>query len=99
LGGVDVGLGFISRWAFLLFGGGVGITPVRALMDEFKNGVQLDINCHRNSWWAWRYFGDWHLKPLVIGSHQRSNQRDCRRDRVGGRSVFSPESEAAVNSS
>ncbi len=27
----------------VLVGGGVGITPIRALMDEFKNGVQLDV--------------------------------------------------------
>jgi predicted ferric reductase len=27
----------------VLIGGGVGITPIRALMDEFKNGVQLDV--------------------------------------------------------
>ena len=27
----------------VLVGGGVGITPVRALMDEFKNGVQMDV--------------------------------------------------------
>jgi ferredoxin-NADP reductase len=26
-----------------MVGGGVGITPIRALMDEFKNGVQLDV--------------------------------------------------------
>ncbi|NBU57949.1 MAG: hypothetical protein EBS25_05760 [Actinobacteria bacterium] len=27
----------------VMVGGGVGITPIRALMDEFKNGVQLDV--------------------------------------------------------
>jgi ferredoxin-NADP reductase len=27
----------------VLIGGGVGITPVRALMDEFKDGVELDL--------------------------------------------------------
>jgi predicted ferric reductase len=27
----------------VLVGGGVGITPVRALVDEFKNGVQIDV--------------------------------------------------------
>ena len=27
----------------VMVGGGVGITPIRALMDEFKSGVQLDI--------------------------------------------------------
>jgi predicted ferric reductase len=27
----------------VLIGGGVGITPIRALMDEFKNRVQLDV--------------------------------------------------------
>ena len=27
----------------VLVGGGVGITPVRALMDEFKNGVPIDV--------------------------------------------------------
>jgi predicted ferric reductase len=27
----------------VLIGGGVGITPIRALMDEFKSGVRLDV--------------------------------------------------------
>lgn len=27
----------------VMIGGGVGITPIRALIDEFKNGVQLDV--------------------------------------------------------
>jgi predicted ferric reductase len=27
----------------VMVGGGVGITPIRALMDEFKNGVQMDV--------------------------------------------------------
>lgn len=27
----------------VMIGGGVGITPIRALMDEFKNGVQMDV--------------------------------------------------------
>jgi predicted ferric reductase len=27
----------------VMVGGGVGITPIRALMDEFKSGVQLDV--------------------------------------------------------
>jgi predicted ferric reductase len=27
----------------VLIGGGVGITPVRALLDEFKNGVEIDL--------------------------------------------------------
>jgi ferredoxin-NADP reductase len=27
----------------VLVGGGVGITPVRALIDEFKGGVQIDL--------------------------------------------------------
>jgi ferredoxin-NADP reductase len=27
----------------VLVGGGVGITPVRALLDEFKNGVEIDL--------------------------------------------------------
>jgi predicted ferric reductase len=27
----------------VLVGGGVGITPIRAIIEEFKNGVQLDI--------------------------------------------------------
>jgi NAD(P)H-flavin reductase len=26
-----------------MVGGGVGITPIRALMDEFKNGVKMDV--------------------------------------------------------
>jgi predicted ferric reductase len=32
-----------TRPHVVLIGGGVGITPVRALMDEFKNGVQMDV--------------------------------------------------------
>jgi predicted ferric reductase len=27
----------------VMVGGGVGITPIRAMMEEFKNGVQLDV--------------------------------------------------------
>ena len=27
----------------VMIGGGVGITPIRALMEEFKNGVQMDV--------------------------------------------------------
>jgi ferredoxin-NADP reductase len=27
----------------VLVGGGVGITPIRALLDEFKNGVKMDV--------------------------------------------------------
>jgi predicted ferric reductase len=27
----------------VMIGGGVGITPIRALMDEFKNGVKMDV--------------------------------------------------------
>lgn len=27
----------------VMVGGGVGITPVRAMMEEFKNGVQMDV--------------------------------------------------------
>ncbi len=27
----------------VMVGGGVGITPIRAMMEEFKNGVQMDI--------------------------------------------------------
>jgi ferredoxin-NADP reductase len=27
----------------VMVGGGVGITPIRALMEEFKSGVQLDV--------------------------------------------------------
>ena len=27
----------------LLVGGGVGITPIRAIIEEFKNGVQMDV--------------------------------------------------------
>jgi ferredoxin-NADP reductase len=26
-----------------MVGGGVGITPIRAIMEEFKNGVQMDV--------------------------------------------------------
>jgi NAD(P)H-flavin reductase len=32
-----------SFFNVVLVGGGVGITPVRALIDEFKNGVQMDV--------------------------------------------------------
>ena len=32
-----------TRPHVVLIGGGVGITPVRALMDEFSGGVQLDV--------------------------------------------------------
>ena len=35
--------GRATRPHIVLIGGGVGITPIRALMDEFKNGVQLDV--------------------------------------------------------
>jgi ferredoxin-NADP reductase len=27
----------------VLVGGGVGITPIRAIVEEFKNGVQMDV--------------------------------------------------------
>ncbi len=27
----------------VMIGGGVGITPIRALIDEFKNGVKMDV--------------------------------------------------------
>jgi ferredoxin-NADP reductase len=32
-----------TRTHIVMVGGGVGITPVRALMDEFKDGVELDV--------------------------------------------------------
>ena len=32
-----------TRPHIVLIGGGVGITPVRALLDEFKDGVELDL--------------------------------------------------------
>jgi len=32
-----------TRPHIVLIGGGVGITPVRALMDEFKDGVEMDL--------------------------------------------------------
>ena len=35
--------GRATRPHIVMVGGGVGITPIRALMDEFKNGVQLDV--------------------------------------------------------
>jgi ferredoxin-NADP reductase len=35
--------GRATRPHVVMIGGGVGITPIRALMDEFKNGVQLDV--------------------------------------------------------
>ena len=35
--------GRASRKHVVLIGGGVGITPVRALMEEFRSGVQLDV--------------------------------------------------------
>ena len=27
----------------IMVGGGVGITPIRAMMEEFKNGVEMDV--------------------------------------------------------
>jgi ferredoxin-NADP reductase len=35
--------GRASRKHVVLVGGGVGITPIRALMEEFREGVQLDV--------------------------------------------------------
>ena len=35
--------GRATRPHVVMVGGGVGITPIRALMDEFKNGVELDV--------------------------------------------------------
>jgi len=35
--------GRATRPHIVLIGGGVGITPVRALMDEFKDGVEIDL--------------------------------------------------------
>ena len=35
--------GRASRKHVVLIGGGVGITPIRALMEEFRAGVQLDV--------------------------------------------------------
>ena len=35
--------GRATRPHIVMVGGGVGITPIRALMDEFKNGVKLDV--------------------------------------------------------
>ncbi|MCX6456359.1 MAG: ferric reductase-like transmembrane domain-containing protein [Actinobacteria bacterium] len=35
--------GRASRKHVVLVGGGVGITPIRALMEEFRAGVQLDV--------------------------------------------------------
>lgn len=35
--------GRASRKHVVLIGGGVGITPIRALMEEFREGVQLDV--------------------------------------------------------
>ena len=35
--------GRATKKHIVLVGGGVGITPVRALMDEFKNGVEIDL--------------------------------------------------------
>lgn len=32
-----------SRRHVVLVGGGVGITPIRAIMEEFKDGVQMDV--------------------------------------------------------
>jgi ferredoxin-NADP reductase len=32
-----------TRPHVVMIGGGVGITPIRALMDEFKDGVELDV--------------------------------------------------------
>jgi predicted ferric reductase len=35
--------GRATRPHLVMIGGGVGITPIRALMEEFKNGVQMDV--------------------------------------------------------
>ena len=35
--------GRATRPHVVMVGGGVGITPIRALMDEFKNGVKMDV--------------------------------------------------------
>jgi len=35
--------GRATKEHIVMVGGGVGITPIRALMDEFKNGVQIDV--------------------------------------------------------
>jgi ferredoxin-NADP reductase len=35
--------GRASRRHVVLIGGGVGITPIRALMEEFREGMQLDV--------------------------------------------------------
>jgi predicted ferric reductase len=35
--------GRATRKHIVLIGGGVGITPVRALLDEFKHGVEIDL--------------------------------------------------------
>jgi predicted ferric reductase len=35
--------GRATKKHIVLIGGGVGITPVRALLDEFKNGVEIDL--------------------------------------------------------
>jgi predicted ferric reductase len=35
--------GRATKKHIVMIGGGVGITPIRALMDEFKNGVELDV--------------------------------------------------------
>jgi predicted ferric reductase len=35
--------GRASRKHVVLVGGGVGITPIRALLEEFRDGVQLDV--------------------------------------------------------
>jgi len=32
-----------TDWSALLLGGGLGITPIRALMDEFNGGAQIDV--------------------------------------------------------
>jgi predicted ferric reductase len=36
-------LGVLLHPHVVLVGGGVGITPVRALMDEFNGGAQIDV--------------------------------------------------------
>lgn len=35
--------GCATRSHVVMIGGGVGITPIPALMDEFKDGIQLDV--------------------------------------------------------
>jgi NAD(P)H-flavin reductase len=40
---VPLGRGRLKKKRVVIIGGGIGVTPVRALLDEFKNSVPIDF--------------------------------------------------------